>query len=108
MWQLNPRALEGFTNIGKWAVVLMCAVCVACASAAVGLWRGTRWGYWSAVSLLTINLFGDIANVVLGTEPGAVIGIPIVIGIFAFLMSRRVRRFFMLGLESKAKVRSTT
>jgi uncharacterized membrane protein (DUF2068 family) len=77
-----------------WAVALMFVVCVACSSAAVGLWRGARWGYWLAVSLLAINLLGNTANVILGTEPRAVIGIPIVIAVIAFLMSGRVRRFF--------------
>ena len=81
--------------MGVWAVILMGAVCVGCALAAVGLWRGARWGYWLAVSLLAINLLGDILNVFLGTEPRAVVGIPIGLAILAFLMSRRVRRFFL-------------
>ena len=94
MWRLNPRAHEAFTSVGAWAVVLMCAVCVSCALAALGLWRGARWGYRLALALLVINLLGDIANVILGTEPGAVAGVPIVIAILTYLMSRRVRRFF--------------
>ncbi|MFP5260335.1 MAG: hypothetical protein ACLGJB_00335 [Blastocatellia bacterium] len=44
VWRLNPRAREGFAGIGTWAVVLMCVVCAACASAPVGLWGGRRWG----------------------------------------------------------------
>ena len=104
MWRLNPRARAGFADMGVWAIVLMCAVCVACASAAVGLWRGKRWGYWLAVALLAINLLGDIVNVLLGTEPRAVFGIPIVVAIFAFLMSGQVRRFFIssAGVEGKS------
>jgi hypothetical protein len=94
MWRLNPRAREGFNSIGMWAIVLMCAVCLACASAAVGLWRGARWGYRLALIILAINLVGDVANVTLGTEPRAIVGIPIVLAIFAFLLSGRVRRFF--------------
>ncbi len=94
MWRLNPRAREGFAGIGMWAVVLMCAVCVACTSASIGLWRGARRGYWVAMVLLCINLLGDIANVVTGTEPRAAVGIPIVLAILVFLMSKRVRRFF--------------
>lgn len=94
MWQLNPRAREGFAGIGVWAVILMCAVCVGCASASVGLWRGARWGYWLALSLLAINLLGDIINVITGAEPRAAIGIPIVLTILAFLRSRRVLSFF--------------
>lgn len=94
MWLLNPQAREGFASIGVWAIVLMCVVSVACASAAVGLWRGARWGYWLALVLLAINLLGDIINVVLRTEPRAAVGIPIVIVILVYLMSRKVRRFY--------------
>jgi hypothetical protein len=97
MWRLNPRAREGFTGIGVWAVVLMFIVCVACASTAVGLWRGSWWGYWLAVILLFINLLGDIANVILGTEPRAAVGIPIVVAILAYLMSRRMKRYFVIS-----------
>lgn len=95
VWRLNPRAHEGFVGMGVWAIVLMCAVCVACASAAIGLWRGSRWGYWLAVALLAINLLGDVANVLLGTEPRATVGIPIALAILAYMMSKRVRRFFV-------------
>jgi hypothetical protein len=94
MWRLNPRAREGFAGIGVWAIVLMCVVSVACASAAVGLWRGARWGYWLAFALLAINLLGDIMNVALGIEPIALVGVPIALGILAFMMTKRVRRFF--------------
>jgi hypothetical protein len=94
MWRLNPRAREAFAGIGAWALILMCAVCAGCALAAVGMWRGARWGYRIALALLIINMLGDIINVILGTEPGAVIGVPIVIAILTYMMSRRVRRFF--------------
>lgn len=95
LWRLNPRARENFTALGMWAIVLMLVVCIACALAALGLWRGSWWGYWLAVALLTVNLLGDIANVILGTEPRAAIGIPIVILILALLMSWRGKRFFV-------------
>jgi|SRR5215207_3411563 len=95
MWRLNPRAREGFTEMGAWAVVLMCVVCVSCASSAVGLWRGARWGYWLAVVLLACNLLGDVANTVTGTEPRAAVGIPIVLALLAYLLSRRARHFFV-------------
>lgn len=103
MWRVNPRAREGFAGIGAWAVLLMCAVSVACVLASLGLWRGVRWGYWVAMSLLCINLLGDIANVLLGTEPRAAVGIPIVLAILAFMMSRRVRRFFTSSVAVAGK-----
>src|SRR5947208_14670648 len=95
IWRLNPRARAGLGGWGVWAVILKGSVCLACALAPVGVWRGARWGYWLAVSLLAINLLGDILNVFLGTEPRAVIGIPIALAILAFLVSRRARRFFL-------------
>ncbi len=94
VWRFNPRAREGFAGIGAWAIVIMSIVCIFCALAAAGLWRGTRWGYWLAILLLTVNLTGDILNVVLGTQPAAIIGVPVAIAIFVFLRSNRVRRFF--------------
>ncbi len=94
MWRLNPRARAAFASAGAWAVLLMCAVCLCCALAAVGLWRGDRWGYWIALALLIINMMGDILNVILGTEPGAIIGVPVVVLILTYMAGRRVRRFF--------------
>lgn len=94
IWRLNPRAHEAFASVGAWGVVLMFTVCVSCAMAAVGLWRGARWGYWLTLTLLVFNMIGDIANVMLGTEPGAIVGVPIVIVILTYLASRRVRRCF--------------
>ena len=89
--------------MGRWAILLMSVVSVACASAAVGLWRGARWGYWLAVVLLAVNLVGDIANVVLGTEGRAVVGIPIVLAILALLMTKRVKSFFK-NFETKNRI----
>src|SRR5205085_10234115 len=76
MWRLNPRARDAFAKAGVWAIILMCAVCVSCVLAAAGLWRGARWGYRLALILLVINMSGDIANLLLGTEPGAIVGVP--------------------------------
>jgi hypothetical protein len=94
MWRLNPRAREAFAGMGAWAVVLMCVVSAACAAAALGLWRGARWGYRLAFALLVVNLLGDLVNVLTGTEPRALVGVPIVVLILLYLLSKRVRRFF--------------
>ena len=60
----------------------------------VGLWRGRRWGYWLAVVMMVINLGGNVVNVITGTEPRAVIGIPIVGAILAYLLRKRMRYHF--------------
>jgi hypothetical protein len=94
MWRLNPRAREAFAGMGGWAVLLMAVVSVACAFASVGLWRGKQWGYVLAIVLLAINLIGDLANALLGIEPRAWFGVPIVALLLWYLASSRVRAFF--------------
>jgi hypothetical protein len=94
MWRLNPHAHESLTRIGLWAGVLLFVVSVCCAATAIGLWRGSQWGYTLGISLLGINLTADIINVLLGTEPRAIVGIPVAAAILVYLMSKRVRRFF--------------
>ncbi len=94
MWRLNPRAQENLSSLGLWAVLLMATVSVFCAAAAIGLWRGSRWGHWLAIGLIATNLIGDITNVLLGTEPRAIVGIPIAAAILLYLLSKKVRSSF--------------
>jgi hypothetical protein len=46
------------------------------------------------VTLLVLNLAGDLANAVVGDEPRALIGVPIVGVIIWYLSSSKVRQFF--------------
>jgi len=97
IWRLNPRARTGFATLGAWAPVLLAAVGLGCAAAARGLWSGRRWGRRVAMALLAVNLAGDGANVVLGMEPRALIGIPIASLLLLFLATARVRAYFTEG-----------
>ena len=94
IWRLNPSARAGFTRIGPMAVVLMVAVCISCIFTAIGLWLGRHWGYRLAVAMLAVNLCGDVVNVITGTEPRAIIGIPIAGLILFYLLRKRTRNHF--------------
>lgn len=95
MWRVNPRAHEKLSRLSLWAVLLLSTVSMLCAAAAIGLWRGSRWGYWFAVGLIVINLLGNVSNVALGTEPRAIVGVPIAAALLAYLIvSEKVRDFF--------------
>ena len=94
MWRLNPRGHRGLSAIGIWAVALLAVVSVFCGLAAIGLWRRLRWGHKIAIVLIGINLIGDVANVLIGTEPRAIVGVPIAAVILAYLFSKRVRLYF--------------
>jgi hypothetical protein len=94
IWRLNPHGHEGLLRIGIWGVVLMFGASAFCAAAAIGLWRQAGWGHKIAFALITINLLSDVANTVLGTEPKAIIGVPIALVLLFYLMSKRVRNYF--------------
>jgi hypothetical protein len=94
MWQLNPRAHSAFVKMRVWAPVLLITLSLACGTTACGLWLGWRWGYRLAVGLLIIQLPGDFINVLLGIEPRAAFGIPIVAVLLWVLGTARVRIFF--------------
>jgi len=94
IWRLNPRGRAGLGAIGIWAVLLFFVVGVACLIAALGLWRGKRWGYFVAIVILCINGLGDLINALSGSERRAIVGVPVVILILAYLMTRRVKLFF--------------
>lgn len=97
MWRLNPRGHDGLVRIGLWAAALLFAASFACAAAAIGLWRRTRWGHATAITLIAINLLSDLANACIGTEPRAIVGVPIAFALILYLLSKRVRVFFKAG-----------
>ena len=94
MWRLNPRAREGFDHIGSWSIPLMAIVCLSCVLTTIGLWRGRRWGYWLALIMLVLNLAGSLINFITGSEPRAIIGIPIVLIILTYLLNQRTKEYF--------------
>jgi hypothetical protein len=89
LWRLNPHAHEGFIAMGHWSVLLMSTVCLACASAACGLWRCRLLGYWMAISILSVNLLGDAINAFLLRDWRTLIGLPIAGLMIAYLIRRR-------------------
>lgn len=86
VWRLNPEAQLGFQKIGTpLSVLLMLAVGAACASAAVGLARRTKWGRRLAMGILAVNLLGDSVNAVVRHDPRTLIGLPIGGAMMAYL-----------------------
>ncbi len=103
MWQLNPRGHYVLSLMHGWAVLLLAVVSCASGITGVGLWLARRWGYVLAVAGASIHLVGDILNVVLGIEPRAIIGIPIVAAILVYLSRSRIRSTFNGGGQRPAQ-----
>ena len=94
MWRVNTRGHDGLIRLGLWAVALLFTASASCAAAAIGLWRKARWGHAIAITLISINLMSDLANAILGTEPRALVGVPIAFVLLLYLLSRAVRDYF--------------
>jgi hypothetical protein len=84
VWRVNPRGHEGFVRMGTWALLLLAAVAVACALAAIGLWRNTVWGHRVGLGILAVNLVGDSVNALAG-DARSLIGVPIALALIVYL-----------------------
>jgi hypothetical protein len=97
MWRINPRAREDFVALGIWSAILLGVLSIVSLIAAVGLWRRTRAGYRLIVAGLILNLIGDVSNMIVRRQLATAFGIPIVVAILAYLMTRDVREYFGVG-----------
>jgi uncharacterized membrane protein (DUF2068 family) len=89
LWKLNPDAHGAFQSIGKAAVLIMLAVGLACALAAIGLWRNTVWGVQLALVILSFNIVGDLFNAAVRNDYRALIGLPIGGAMIFYLVRHR-------------------
>jgi uncharacterized membrane protein (DUF2068 family) len=77
IWRLNPDAHASLQSIGNTAFLLMLSVGIACALAAIGLWRRKIWGIWLAIIILSVNIAVDLLNAVARHNYRALIGLPV-------------------------------
>src|SRR5690349_3043823 len=75
MWRLNPEAHKGFLLMGAWAILLMLAVSIACALSAYGLFHQATWGYRLSITVLAVNLAGDVTAAIVRHDMRTLIGI---------------------------------
>jgi hypothetical protein len=94
MWRLNRHAQVGLLELQWWGILLMLGVAIACALAAIGLWIRARWGHRLAVTILAVNLLGDLFNALVLGDLRTLIGIPVGGAMIFYLMSARTRAQF--------------
>lgn len=89
LWQLNPEARLAFQSLGTWSFVLMLTVGTACLFATIGLWRCTVWGTRLALTILSVNIIGDLANTLLRRDYRSLIGLPVGAAMIFYLVRSR-------------------
>ncbi len=88
LWSLNPDAHLAFQSLGNWSLAFMVTVGIACAFAAIGLWRGTLLGTRLALIILSLNIIGDLFNAIVRHDYRALIRLPIG-GAMIFYLARQ-------------------
>ena len=94
IWRLNPDAQSAFETMGLWAIVLLAMVAIACLLSAVGLSLRAWWGRYLAVSVLLINMIGDVVNALVRYDLRTLVGLPIAGIVIFFLLTDGVRAQF--------------
>lgn len=94
IWRLNRYAQVALMELRWWGIGLMLVVATACALAAVGVWIRAPWGHRLAVTILALNLLGDVLNAVVLGDLRTLIGIPIGGAIIWYLVNPRTRAQF--------------
>ena len=89
VWRLNPDAHAAFQSLGKISILVMAIVGAACASAAVGLAKNRRWGVNLALTILAVNLVGDLINAFARGDLRTLIGLPIGGAMIVYLLRAR-------------------
>jgi hypothetical protein len=88
LWQLNPRAHRDLAPFGKTVGVLFLLLAVALALAAAGWFRRRIWGWRLAVTIIAMQLLGDLGNALSGHPAEGAIGV-LIAGLLLFYLSRK-------------------
>ena len=94
LWALNKRGHAGLIPLGKSAALLFAVLFVLLASAAVGWFRRRRWGWILGVTLIAINLAGDVVNLARGEGLKGAAGVVIAGLLLTYMTRAGVRNYF--------------
>src|SRR5215468_10536577 len=87
LWRLNPRAHEELSVAGGAAAMPFLVLSPALGLAAAGWLQRKQWGWWLGVSVIGINLAGDISQIIFGERWKGAIGVALA-GLLLFYMTR--------------------
>ena len=88
---IDPDAHAAFSSFGSMSIILMSIVGVSCGVSALGLWQGKRWAVRLALVVLSVNILGDLFNVVIRHDYRVLIGLPIGGTMILYLLHREKR-----------------
>ncbi len=94
LWGLNMRGREGLLWLGRIAAVPFVVLSAALACAAVGWFRRRRWGWVLGVTIIGINMAGDVSQIVLGEQWKGAVGVVIAGALLIYMTRPGMRKYF--------------
>jgi hypothetical protein len=93
-WMLNPRAYRHLSLLGNKIGILFLILSTAMVVSGIGWFRRRLWGWRLAVTIVTTQVLGDIANLVRGDWLHGVAGVLVAGALLIYLLSPRIKAAF--------------
>jgi hypothetical protein len=97
LWVLNKQGHEGLAALGRLAALPFVILSPTLALAAVGWLRRRRWGWLLGVTIIAINMAGDISQIAFGERLKGAVGVAIAGLLLIYMTRSKVRGYFQRG-----------
>jgi hypothetical protein len=97
VWTLNPRAYKELAPHGKPAGIPFLVLGVTLAVAGMGWFKRRLWGWRLAVSIIAVQVLGDLVNAFMGDLVRGGVGLIIAAALLMYLLRPEVRAVFASG-----------
>jgi hypothetical protein len=94
-WILNPTAYKQLSPLGSKIGILFLLLAVLLVLSGVGWFQRRLWGWRLAVAIIAAHVLGDIINQVRGDWLHGGIGVIIAGALLLYLLTPRVRLYFL-------------
>lgn len=93
-WELNKSAHVQLTAMGRIMAVPFAFLSVVLCLAGVGWFKRRFWGWVLGISVIVVNLTGDLIHLAFGDWLGSAVGVVIAGMLLIYVTRARVRTYF--------------
>ncbi len=94
LWALNQQGHRGLVALGRFGALPFAVLSPMLGLAAIGWFGRRRWGWALGVTIIAINMAGDLGQIFFGERWKGALGVPIAGLLLVYMTRRPVRSFF--------------